>query len=198
MRNSKSIDSAIVTLDKRLSAVVESTREPFRLAPAVLLLLAIATRHLDERVADEVFLEDFENRAANRPLRGERRRGQWTRRRASHRLLRRASASSALRPREGTISPVDPSPTDLRRSQGEPSAQRAANGEASAPTEVGLMAGGKTARRAGSKPAAMTGSVHSGIILTSMQIQSWPTCIRMMLPIATTCKRGGWPRWAEP
>jgi hypothetical protein len=33
----------------------------------------------------------------------------------------------------------------------------------------------------GSKPAAMTGSVHSGIILTSMQIQSWPTCVRMRL-----------------
>ena len=115
----------------------------------VLLLLAMATRHLDERVADDVVLEDPENRVANRPLRGERRRDRWTLRGASHRLLRRASASSALRPREGTISPVDPSPTDLRSSQAVTGAQRAANGEAPAPTEVGLLAGGKTARRAG-------------------------------------------------
>ena len=159
----------------------------------VLLLLAMATRHLDERVTDEVVLEDPENCVANRPLRGERRRGRWTLRGASHRLLRRASASSALRPREGTISPVDPSPTDLRRSQAVTVAQRAANGEAPAPTEVGMLAGGKTARRAGaSKPAAMTGSAHSGIILTSMQIQSWPTCIRMMLPIGIARKWGGW------
>ena len=56
----------------------ESTREPFRLAPTLLLLLVMATRHLNERVAGDVVLMDPENRAANRPLRGERCRGRWT------------------------------------------------------------------------------------------------------------------------
>jgi hypothetical protein len=149
MRNSKSIDSAIVTLDSDSQQWSSPHVRRFAAGRPVLLLLVMATRHLDERVTDEVVLEDPENRVANRPLRGERRRGRWTLRGASHRLLRRASASSALRPREGTISPVDPSPTDLRRSHDVTGAQRAANGEAPAPTEVGLLAGGKTARRAG-------------------------------------------------
>jgi hypothetical protein len=148
----------------------------------------MATRHLDERVADDVVLEDPENRVANRPLRGERRRGRWTLRGASHRLLRRASASSALRPREGTISPVDPSPTDLRRSHDVTGAQRAANGEAPAPTEVGLLAGGKTARRAGVETSGDDGlsalryysHIHANSELANMY-----SCIRMTRLIQT-------------
>ena len=150
----------------------------------------MATRHLDERVADDVVLEDPENRVANRPLRGERRRDRWTLRGASHRLLRRASASSALRPREGTISPVDPSPTDLRRSRDMASTQRAANGEAPAPTEVGLLAGGKTARRAGVETSGDDGLSALRYYSHIHQIQSWPTCIRMMLPIIIARKLG--------
>ena len=152
----------------------------------VLLLLAMATRHLDERVADDVVLEDPENRVANRPLRGERRRGRWTLRGASHRLLRRASASSALRPREGTISPVDPSPTDLTRSQAVTGAQRAANGEAPAPTEFGLLAGGKTARRAGVETSGDDGLSalrHYSHIHANSELAKMHSQIRMMLPI---------------
>ena len=122
----------------------------------VILLLMLTPRHLDERLTAAVILVDPENRVANRPLRGERRRGRWTLRRASQWLLRRASASSALRPREGTISPVDPSPTDLRRSHDVTSAQHATNGEAPAPPEVGLLAGGKTASVLASAARPMT------------------------------------------
>ena len=89
---------------------------------------------LDERLAGEVCLEEPENSMANRPLRGERRRGRWTLGAHSGRPGHPTWPPQALRPREGTISPVDPSPTDLRRSHDMTSAQRAANGDAPAAT----------------------------------------------------------------
>jgi hypothetical protein len=59
----------------------------------------------------------------------------------------------------------------LRRTQDVTRAQRAANGEAPAPTEVGLLAGGKTARRAGLETSGDDGLMHSGIIITSCKFR---------------------------